>query len=117
MGELIYKILREPEWQSAREDGVFNGSADDKRDGFIHLSRGGQLKATFEKHFAGAEDLLLVALDAGTFGPELKWEISRGGDHFPHLYGPLKLTSVISIVAIHFDADGHAILPLDSSDQ
>jgi len=77
MSEMIYKVVRPAEWSAARESGVFSGSADDERDGFIHLSRAAQLKATLEKHFAGEDGLLLVALDAGRFGPELKWETSR----------------------------------------
>jgi uncharacterized protein (DUF952 family) len=113
MSEMIYKVARASEWASACEAGAFNGSADDIRDGFIHLSRAAQLKTTLEKHFAGEDGLLLVALDPSGFGPELKWETSRGGEHFPHFYGSLKLTSVHSVVPIHRDGEGHAILPLD----
>jgi uncharacterized protein (DUF952 family) len=113
ISEIIYKVVRRAEWDSAREAGVFNGSADDKRDGFIHLSRAAQLRTTLAKHFAGEDDLLLVSLDADGFGPELKWEPSRGGEYFPHLYGPLKLTLVRSVVPIERDADGRAILPSD----
>ncbi len=113
MSEMIYKVVRANEWASAREGGVFNGSADDVSDGFIHLSRAAQLKATLEKHFAGEDGLLLVAVNAGGFGPELIWETSRGGEGFPHLYGSLKLTSVHSVVPIHRDGEGHPILPSD----
>jgi len=113
MSEIIYKVVRTAEWDSAREAGVFNGSTDDKRDGFIHLSRAAQLRTTLEKHFAGEDGLLLVSLDMGRFGPELRWEPSRGGEYFPHLYGPLKLTLVYCVVPIHHDSDGRAILPSD----
>ncbi len=113
MSEIIYKVVRSAEWHSAGEAGVFNGSADDKRDGFIHLSRAAQLRTTLEKHFAGEDGLLLVSLDMGRFGPELRWEPSRGGEYFPHLYGPLKLTLVHCVVPIHHDSDGRAILPSD----
>jgi len=113
MSEIIYKVVRTAEWDSAREAGVFNGSADDKRDGFIHLSRAAQLRTTLERHFAGEDGLLLVSLDMGRFGPELNWEPSRGGEYFPHLYGPLKLTLVHCVVPIHHDSDGRAILPSD----
>ena len=113
MSEIIYKVVRTAEWVGAREAGVFNGSADDKRDGFIHLSRAAQLRTTLVKHFAGEDSLLLVSLDVDGFGPELKWEPSRGGEHFPHLYGLLKLTLVHSVVPIKCDGDGRAILPSD----
>jgi uncharacterized protein (DUF952 family) len=113
MSEIIYKVVRTAEWDSAREAGVFKGSADDERDGFIHLSRAVQLRATLERHFAGEEGLLLVAVDTGGLGRELKWEMSRGGENFPHLYGTLKLTSVHSVTPIHRDKDGRSILPSD----
>ena len=113
MGEMLYKVARAAEWDAARKVGVFTGSADDERDGFIHLSRGTQLKATLEKHFAEEDGLLLVALDIAALGPALKWEASRGGENFPHLYGPLKLTSVHSVVPIRRDGDGRPILPSD----
>jgi len=115
MSEWVYKIARASEWALARKAGVFTGSADDLRDGFIHLSRASQLKATLEKHFAGEDGLLLVALDADALGPELKWEISRGGERFPHLYGPLYLTSVLSADPIRRDDGGRAILPSELS--
>ncbi len=113
MSEIIYKVVRTAEWDSAREAGVFNGSADDKRDGFIHLSRAAQLRTTLERHFAGEDGLLLVSLDMGRFGPELRWEPSRGEEYFPHLYGPLKLALVHCVVPIHRDGDGRPILPPD----
>ncbi|HMI97791.1 MAG TPA: DUF952 domain-containing protein [Micropepsaceae bacterium] len=113
MSELVYKVARAAEWDAARKLGVFSGSVDDVRDGFIHLSRAAQLKGTLEKHFAGEEGLLLVTLDVDGLGPALKWEASRSGEHFPHLYGPLKLTAVNSAVPIQRDGDGHPILPSD----
>jgi uncharacterized protein (DUF952 family) len=113
MGDMVYKVARAVEWDAARKAGVFTGSADDERDGFVHLSRGAQLKATLEKHFAGEEGLLLLALDIDGLGPELKWEASRGGESFPHLYGPLKLTSVHSVAPIRRDGDGGPMLPSD----
>ena len=113
MSEIIYKVVRTAEWDSAREAGVFKGSADDERDGFIHLSRASQLRTTLEKHFAGEDGLLLVSLHVDGFGPELKWEPSRGGESFPHLYGPLRLASVHSLVPIHRDGDGRPVLPWD----
>ena len=111
MGEIVYKVVRIAEWDRAREAAVYKGSADDERDGFIHLSRAAQLRTTLEKHFIGEDGLLLVSLDAAAFGPELKWEPSRGGENFPHLYGPLKLTLAQSVVPIHRDRAGRPILP------
>lgn len=113
MSEIIYKIVRTSEWDHAREARVFKGSPDDQRDGFIHLSRAAQLRTTLEKHFAGENGLLLVSLRVDRFGPELKWEPSRGGENFPHLYGPLKLALAHSVVPIHRDGDGRPILPSD----
>jgi uncharacterized protein (DUF952 family) len=113
MSEMIYKIVRAAEWATACESGVFTGSLDDERDGFIHFSRAAQLRRTLEKHFAGEDGLFLVAIDTGRLGPQLKWEVSRGGADFPHLYGPLKLALADSVVPIHRDGDGRAILPSD----
>ena len=84
---LIYKILPRAEWDAALEAGVFLGSAIDIEDGFIHFSTGEQWPETLQKHFAGQGDLLLVAVEADALGPQLKWEVSRGGSLFPHLYG------------------------------
>ena len=113
MSEIIYKVVRTTEWDAAREAGVFKGSADDERDGFIHLSLAAQLKGTLEKHFAGEDGLLLVSLVAAGFGSELRWETSRGGENFPHLYAPLKVSLVHSVVPICRDDDGRPILPSD----
>ncbi len=75
--------------------GFFAGSAADARDGFIHFSTVAQLSDTAEKHFAGIDDLVLIAVNACALGGNLKWEVSRGGDLFPHLYGALPRTAVI----------------------
>ena len=92
----IFKILRAEEWASFREAGRFAGSADDLRDGFIHLSTEAQLAGTLAKHFAGEAGL--VVIEVGVAGdPALKWEVSRGGAEFPHLYRPLALADVISV--------------------
>lgn len=91
----IYKICRLDEWAEAERAGVFRGSPDDKRDGFIHFSTAVQIPETVEKYFAGESDLVLVAVDAAKLGAALKWEPSRGGALFPHLYGDLSLTAVL----------------------
>lgn len=86
---MIFKICAEADWAAACAAGVFNGAAVDLRDGFIHFSAAHQLRETATRHFAGQEGLLLIAFEADSFGPALKWEASRGGDLFPHLHGPL----------------------------
>jgi uncharacterized protein (DUF952 family) len=91
----IYKILRAAEWQEAERDGVFRGSPDDRRDGFIHFSTAGQTPGTYEKYFSDTPGLVLAAINATALGAALKWEPSRGGALFPHLYGDLPLTAVL----------------------
>ncbi len=97
---LIYKILPREEWDAALEAGAFLGSPIDIQDGFIHFSTDAQWRETLEKHFAGRADLLLVAVEAEALGPELKWEPSRGGALFPHLYGPLATSLAHSVEPI-----------------
>jgi uncharacterized protein (DUF952 family) len=111
MGERVYKIVRKEEWAEAERSGIFTGSPDDKRDGFIHLSSAAQVRATCDVHFAGEHGLLLVAVDAGKLGPSLKWELSRKGQKFPHLYGPLNLSDTGSVSPIKNGADGRPIFP------
>ncbi len=89
MATLVFKIVKESEWVAARRAGHYDGSADDRRDGFIHFSTRDQLHGTAEKHFRNLKNLVLVAFNAGTLGPNLKFEASRGGAHFPHYYGVL----------------------------
>jgi uncharacterized protein (DUF952 family) len=90
---LIYKILSVADWEAAKRAGRFEGSADDRRDGFIHFSDGGQTVATARKHFAGQSDLMLLAVDPARLA-DLRWEPSRDDALFPHLYGPLELDAV-----------------------
>jgi uncharacterized protein (DUF952 family) len=91
---VIYKICERKEWLAAEHHGEFRGSQADARDGFIHFSTAAQLTGTAVKHFAGSSDLLLVAVDTGALGQALKWETSRGGELFPHLYAALPLKAV-----------------------
>jgi uncharacterized protein (DUF952 family) len=86
---MIFKIVSKAMWDDAIASGVFNGAAIDRADGYIHFSDQTQVVETAQKHFAGQDDLLLVAFDAALFGDALKWEASRGGALFPHLYGKL----------------------------
>jgi len=100
---LIYKILRADEWAALQDAGETPGAPIDVADGFVHFSTAIQAAETAAKHFAGAEGLVLLCLDADDLGEDLKWEVSRGGDKFPHLYAPLRLADVL----------WHADLPLE----
>jgi len=92
---LIYKIFRSNEMQAFIEAGESAGAPVDLADGFVHLSRGDQVKATAARHFKGEGHLHLLALEADTLGDALKWEASRGGDLFPHLYRALRVADVL----------------------
>lgn len=102
----IYKICDAAAWREAEQAGVYRGSADDARDGFIHFSTAAQLPGTLFKHYVGKTDLKVVAVDAEALGPALRFESSRGGDLFPHLYGELPLSAVIGVDDILTLADG-----------
>lgn len=91
---LIFKIFRAPEWAELRAAGETAGAPVDVADGFVHFSTVEQVAETAAKHFAGEEDLFLLGLEADDMGEDLKWEPSRGGALFPHLYRPLKLADV-----------------------
>ena len=111
---IIYRIVGEAEWSAFRAAGVFEGSAHDRRDGFIHFSTAAQAEETADKHYAGRVDLVLLSVDAGMLADRLKWEPSRGGRHFPHLYGPLPLAAVSRGERLPLGADGRfAFPPLD----
>jgi uncharacterized protein (DUF952 family) len=99
---LIYKVLRPAEWAEMQAAGLFSGSRDDLRDGFIHLSTPDQLPATIERHFAGERELVVLEIDPESLSEQLKWEPSRGGAMFPHLYADLPLSAVLRVIA----ADG-----------
>jgi uncharacterized protein (DUF952 family) len=111
MAEPLYKICPEAALKEARQNGRFDGSADDARDGFIHLSAGNQVAGTLAKYFAGQRDLVLLAVDPERLGEHLRWETSRGGELFPHLYGPLDLAHVISFEPLAVQEDGSHRLP------
>ena len=95
MPSIIYKICESVLWSEAEKAGVFHGAPVDARDGFIHFSTADQAPETAAKHFAGASDLTLVAVDADALGAALKWEISRGGFLFPNILGTLLLVSLL----------------------
>ncbi len=104
--DLVFKIVGVAEWRAAESAGVFAGSEVDRADGFIHFSSAAQAPQTAEKWFNGRQDLTLVAIDAGALGAVLKWEPSRGGELFPHLYGPLPMSAVVWSRALLLDEDG-----------
>jgi uncharacterized protein (DUF952 family) len=95
----IIKLLRADEWAAFQRDGVFAGSPDDLRDGYIHISTPEQAPGTLAKWFAGEAGVVALTLDADALGADLKWEESRGGMLFPHLYRPLQLDEVIAVRA------------------
>lgn len=110
----IYKICPETLWRAAESAGVFRGAAVDVQDGFIHFSTAAQAVETAAKHFAGQENLLLVQVDSARLGDRLRWEVSRGGALFPHLYGDLDLKAVTRIDKLPLGPDSrHTFPPLD----
>ena len=108
---VIYKICPAALWREAERDGVFAGAPVDTADGFIHFSTATQVAETAAKHFAGAADLLLVRVHAEKLGDRLKWELSRGGALFPHLYGTLRLADVHKVEPLPLGADGRHVFP------
>ena len=111
MDELIYKICPRDMWAAAEAAGEFQGSEHDLRDGFIHFSTARQSRETAAKHFAGQSDLVLIAVDTSGLGDALKWEPSRGGDLFPHLYDALPVSAAKSVVDLPLGNDGSHAFP------
>lgn len=93
----IYKILPRSEWAQAQAAGRFEGSAVDRQDGYIHFSTAAQAGETARRYFAGQADLVVLEVEGDDLGEALKWEPSRGGDLFPHLYGPLATADVRAV--------------------
>ena len=115
MAEFIYKIVSCTEWEAAQSIGFFLGSVVDLQDGYIHFSTATQAPETAARHFAGQAGLLLVAVDPLALGEELKWEPSRGGQLFPHLYSPLPCEIVVRVVELPLGSNGQHIFPLGIS--
>lgn len=107
----VYKILRAPEWEALRADGRSAGAPVDLRDGFVHLSARDQVEETAARHFAGEGGLVLLALDEARLGPELRWEPSRGGALFPHLYRELRLGDVLWSAPLPVEGGRHGLPP------
>lgn len=108
---IAYKILTAPQMANLLEKGSFAGAPVDLADGYIHLSTAGQVRATLEKHFAGQTGLHIAAVNLAMLGDAVKWEVSRGGALFPHLYAELPLKVVIALGSVEFDDAGILMLP------
>ena len=108
---LIYKICAQALWREAEANGRFDGAPVDLSDGYIHFSTATQVGETAARHFAGQADLLLIAVKADRLGEALRWEPSRGGDLFPHLYAALPTETVHWVRPIAVDADGQHVFP------
>jgi uncharacterized protein (DUF952 family) len=107
----IYKICRAAEWQEAVRAGLYRGSPVDVRDGYIHFSTAEQVAETLARHFAGLDDLQLIAIDTEALGAPLKWEPARGGTPFPHLYAALPVSVALWVKPLPLDSAGRHVIP------
>jgi beta-hydroxylase len=98
MTRTAFKILTAAQWAQFEADGVFHGAPVDLADGYIHLSTADQVQGTLDKHFAGQAGLVIAEVDLEMLGDDIRWEVSRGGALFPHLYGPLPMKAVMAVV-------------------
>jgi uncharacterized protein (DUF952 family) len=108
---LIYHMCRRAEWTAAEAAGIYTGSSQDAPDGFIHFSTAAQIRESAHKHRAGQADLVLVTVDTAKLGPTLKWEPSRGGMLFPHLYGALPFDAVVAVDPLPLGPGGSHLFP------
>jgi uncharacterized protein (DUF952 family) len=106
-----YKVLTAPQMAQFLAEGVFRGAPVDLADGYIHLSALPQLAETVDKHFAGQSDLFIATVDLLALGDAVRWEVSRGGALFPHVYADLPLSAVVAHGALVRDGDGGVVLP------
>jgi uncharacterized protein (DUF952 family) len=116
MEPLIYTLIREADWRAAEATGAYHGSADDRRDGFLHFSRAAQLRASAAKHRACVADLWMIEAEAEALGAALKWEPALGGSRpglFPHLYAPLPLAAIRRAIPVPLDAAGLHTFPAE----
>lgn len=114
--DVIYTLVRASDWVAAEEAGAYLGSADDRRDGFLHFSTADQVRASAAKHRAGEADLVLVSADVVALGNVLRFEPASGGRRpglFPHLYGVLPITAVRSVTPLPLGPDGAHVFPAD----
>ena len=112
MSELFaYKILTAEQYDQFKADGVFKGAPIDLQDGYIHMSTRDQAAETAAKHFAEQDRLVMLMIDLAPFGEAIKWEVSRGGALFPHLYGDLPIGAVAGKVILRLDDAGNNLFP------
>jgi uncharacterized protein (DUF952 family) len=111
METVIYKVVDKHVWAAAKKEGLFCGAQIDIKDGYIHLSSAEQLAETVAKHFAGQDDLLLVSVSVAAVAEDLKWELSRNDQRFPHLYRSLKMDDVVGEQPLVMAADGSHVMP------
>jgi uncharacterized protein (DUF952 family) len=111
MKNLVYKIVPRTLWQEASQKGVFEGAPIDVQDGFIHFSTAAQARETARRHFTSVDDLLLVAVEGEALGEALRYEPSRGGDLFPHLYADLPIDAVLWERPLPLGDDGEHVFP------
>ena len=111
MHRTVYKIAPRALWAEALSNGVFKGAPVDLADGFIHFSTAAQVRETAARHFAGQSDLLLIAIDADALGESLRYEVSRGGDRFPHLHADLPTAAARWAKPLPLGAEGHHLFP------
>jgi uncharacterized protein (DUF952 family) len=107
----VYKILTKDQFARMKADGIFHGAPVDLKDGYIHLSGRDQAAETAAKHFAGLDELVMLMIDLAPFGDAIKWEESRGGALFPHLYGDLPMSAVAGKVVLRLDDRGQHLFP------
>ncbi len=107
-----FKVLTADQMHALEHEGSFAGAPVDLADGYIHLSTAEQLTETVDKHFAGQDDLWVVEVDLEALGEQIRWEESRGGQLFPHLYGPMTLDTVVAYSPLARDEDGAVKLPV-----
>ena len=108
---IVYKVMSATDAAQMQRDGAYYGSPVDIADGYIHLSSGSQVAETLDKHFSGIEGLMLAAVDLSRVTDEVRWEPSRGGELFPHIYGRLPADAVVAVAPVERTADGAVKLP------
>ena len=106
---LIYKVFQGPEWTALVQNGETAGAPIDLADGYIHFSTADQLRETVTKHFSGSPELVLATVDAAAIADDLKWEVSRGGAKFPHLYRKLMRRDVVHHMVVPVSGNGHVL--------
>ncbi len=113
MTKIIYKICDQADWRTAEAAGFYAGAPVDLKDGFIHFSTATQVEETAARHFSGRDGLVLLSVNASALGEQLKWEPSRGGDLFPHLYGHLTTDTVVKVEELPWVDGAHQFSELE----